>query len=61
MGDGGELDMSKVVSTVLAKNRVGYGAHVVEEELVITCHFGGGCWLGLDVYLLRVSARSFLG
>ena len=51
--------MSNWVSTILVKNRGGCGAHVVEEELVIACHFGG-LLVGVGCLLAgAVSARSF--
>lgn len=48
-----------LVSTALTKKKKGYGAHVVEEELVIACHFWG-LLVGVGCLLAgAVSARSF--
>lgn len=52
--------MSNWVSTILVKNRGGYGAHVVEEELVITCHFGG-LLVGVGCLLAGSECQIFLG
>ena len=61
MRDGGELGVRNWVSAALIKNRGGYGAYVVEEELVITCHVGRLLFGVVGCLLLRGSARSFLG